>query len=303
VSTDGLRATFARRCSRDETASCGDPGPVPWAADLLDWATGALRDLPWRRTRDPWAVLVAEVMLQQTQVERVVPHWQRWTRRWPTPSSLDAEPLAEVLREWQGLGYPRRARNLHLAATVVVDRHSGVVPTTLPELLGLPGVGPYTARAVLAFAHDADVGVLDTNTGRVLARLAGRRLGPAEAQALADAAVPSGEGWRWNQAMLDLGATVCTKRTPDCTACPVVGGCVWRGGDGEPGDSDPATGSAAVSRPQAPFEGSLRQARGLLLSRLAEGPVPEGDADAAVAASLEADGLVERGPHGWRLPR
>lgn len=238
-------------------------------------------------------------MLQQTGVARVVPRYERFIARWPSPAACAAAPLAEVLREWQGLGYPRRARRLWEAATVVRDRHGGRVPAELGELLALPGVGAYTARAVLAFAHGADVGVVDTNAARVLARTHGRRLSGREVQAAADAAVPPGQGWEWNQAMLDLGATVC-RPTPACPACPVAAACGWRrSGCAEP---DPATLSAGVSRPQARFEGSDRQARGRLMKALTEGSVPRDEAAAVMGVADEPararrllDQLVDEG--------
>lgn len=273
---------------------------------VLDWAASARRDLPWRRTRDPWAVLVAEVMLQQTQVDRVVPRWRRFLDRWPTPVACASAPVAEVLVEWSGLGYPRRARNLHGAAVQVRERHGGSLPRCLDDLLDLPGVGPYTARAVLAFAFEDDVAVVDTNVGRVLARRAGRRLTPREAQLAADAWAPAGEGWAWNQGVLDLGALRCRPGAPDCTGCPVRRTCAWaRSGRPAP---DPAAGSAAVSRRQAPFEGSARQARGRLMRALEAGPVSPPDladvtgrdeaAAVRVADSLVADGLAVRAPDG-----
>jgi len=238
------------------------------AAALLDWSGRHRRDLPWRRTRDPWLVLVSELMLQQTQVMRVVPCFEEFRARFPTPSAAAAAEVAEVVRMWAGLGYNRRAVNLHRAAVQIVDRHEGELPDDLEALLALPGVGPYTARAVLAFAFERDVGVVDTNAARVLARTSGRRLGPRDVQARADAAVPSGRAWAWNQAMLDLGATVCTSRSPACGACPVAGGCSWWGrGAPEP---DPARGSAGTSRGQSPFEGSDRQGRGRLVAALRE---------------------------------
>lgn len=272
------------------------------AAALLAWSTRTRRDLPWRRTRDPWAVLVSELMLQQTQVARVVPRYEAFLDRWPSPAACAAAPVAEVLRAWQGLGYNRRAVNLHRAAQVVVEAHGGALPGDLHGLLALPGVGPYTARAVLAFAHEADVGVLDTNAARVLARRVGRRLAPAEAQAAADAAVPAGQGWAWNQAMLDLGASTCTARRPGCGGCPVTTGCAWHAaGCPEP---DPARGSAGTSGPQGAFEGSDRQGRGRLVDALRAGPVGRDElaraagwpADpsraARVAERLVADGLA-----------
>ena len=263
---------------------------------LLEWGDGNRRDLPWRATRDPWLVLVSEVMLQQTQVDRVRGRFVEFREAYPTPSAMAAVPLSEVVRRGQGLGYPRRARNLHAAAGLVVERHGGRVPERREDLLALPGVGPYTARAVQAFAFGATVGVLDTNVGRVLARWSGRRLRPAEAQELADALVPAGKGWAWNQSLLDFAATTCTKRSPACHRCVLRHRCGWAG-TGE----DPAVGSASVSRAQAPFEGSLRQARGALLARLAERPCPAGEVAAEVAESLVADGLVARRGDEWVL--
>ena len=268
---------------------------------LSAWAGGARRDLPWRRTRDPWAVLVSELMLQQTQVPRVVPRYHAFLDRFPTPAATAAAPRADVVRAWAGLGYNRRAVNLHRAATEVVDRHGGRLPATLPELVALPGVGPYTARAVLAFAFEADVGVVEVNSARVLARaVAGRPLAAAEAQRLADALVPAGQGWRWNQAMLDLGATVCTKSAPHCASCPVRRSCAWAGSG-----PDPAVGSAGCGGRQSPFAGSDRQGRGRLVDALRRGPVPLDDVPRVagwpdqleraerVAAGLVADGLAQ----------
>jgi A/G-specific adenine glycosylase len=260
-------------------------------------------DLPWRSTRDPWAVLVSETLAQQTQLARVVPAYHRFLSRFPTPAACAAAPLGDVLVAWRGMGYNRRARNLHLAAGAVVDRHDGAVPDRLDDLLALPGVGPYTARAVLAFAFGRDVGVVDTNAGRVLSRAAaGRPLRPAEAQALVDAMVPPGRGWSFGQALLDLGATVCTARTPACAACPVRRRCRWAAA-GRP-DPDPARGSAGVSAPQSRFAGSDRQGRGRLVAALRTGPVPAAGVPAAagwaddptraarVAGDLVAEGLA-----------
>ena len=174
--------------------------------------------------------------------------------------------MGEVVRAWAGLGYNRRAVHLHATAVVVVERHGGTLPDELDALLALPGVGPYTARAVLAFAFERDVGVVDTNAARVLARRAGRSLDRAAVQAQADAAVPAGRGWAWNQAMLDLGATTCRARSPGCDVCPVARGCAWwEAGRPEP---DPARGSAGVSTGQSRFEGSDRQGRGRLVDAL-----------------------------------
>ena len=297
-------------------AASGRPRPGPGrgarSTALLRWFDERRRDLPWRRTRDPWAVLGSELMLQQTQVARVLPRYEAFLARWPTPATCAAAPLAEVVEAWAGLGYNRRAVNLHRAAALVAARADGAFPDDLAGLLALPGVGPYTARAVLAFAFEADVGVVDTNAARVLARWTGRSLRPAEVQAAADAAVPHGQGWAWNQAMLDLGATVCRPR-PHCDVCPVSSWCEWALA-GRPAP-DPAVGSAGVAGGQSRFEGSDRQGRGRLVDALRRGPVradglaaamgwPDDPARAdRVAATLVADGLAERDPAGThRLP-
>ena len=269
---------------------------------LLDWAGTAGRDLPWRRTRDPWSVLVSELMLQQTQVARVVPKYHAFLARFPTPGACAAAPVGDVVRAWAGLGYNRRAVNLHRTAVAVVDHHDGRLPDDLDALLALPGIGPYTARAVLAFAFERDCGVVDTNAARVLARTAGRPLTAREVQARADGAVPPARSWAWNQAMLDLGATVCVARAPRCDACPVAAWCAWSLG-GRP-DPDPAEGSAGVSGRQAAFAGSDRQGRGHLVDALRRGPIALDGVPAAagwpddparahrVAATLVADGLA-----------
>ncbi|MEX1104680.1 MAG: A/G-specific adenine glycosylase, partial [Ilumatobacteraceae bacterium] len=228
---------------------------------MLVWGEPRLRDLPWRRTRDPWAILVSEVMLQQTQVPRVMPKWFAFLEAFPTAEACAAASLGDVLRLWQGLGYPRRARNLHACAQRVTDL--GTFPDTLDELLALPGVGQYTARALLAFAFERDAAVVDTNIARVYARVEGRRLTQREVQRMADAVAPAGESWLWNQAIMDLGAVLCRPTSPGCKECPVVALCAWQGrGD------DPAVGSAGVSGKQARFDGSFRQARGALMKAL-----------------------------------
>ncbi len=258
-------------------------------AEVLAWGGPRLRDLPWRHTRDPWRVLVAEIMLQQTQVSRVIDRWERFCEIYPTPADCAAAPLGDVLRLWQGLGYPRRARNLHLSATRLVDDHGGEVPGDLDALLALPGIGPYTARAVLVFAFERDEAVVDTNIARVLARLVGRRLSPKAAQQLADALVPAGDGWLWNQSLMDLGATRCRPR-PACEACPLAVVCAWCVA-GHP-DPDPAIGSAGVGGRQAPFVGSDRQARGEVLRDLMVSARPSERYRPEIVASLITDGLV-----------
>jgi A/G-specific adenine glycosylase len=224
---------------------------------LLDWYQAHGRDLPWRHTRDPYAILVSEVMLQQTQVERVIPCYEAWLERWPTPDSLAAATRAEVIRAWQGLGYNRRAVNLHRAAQVVAD--SG-----WPEdITDLPGVGRYTADAVRRFAFDEPVLPVDTNVRRVEERT-GYGFSPAAAHAL-----------------MDLGATVCLARIPRCGVCPLASDCPSRGRRYEP------------FRKQSRFEGSFRQRRARTLRLVAQESQPLASLDEPVVAALARDGLVE----------
>lgn len=277
---------------------------------LLEWSESSLRDLPWRRTRDPWAVLVSEVMLQQTQVARVVDRWHDFLERFPTATACADAGAAAVIECWAGLGYNRRAVNLWKCAVEVRDRFGGSLPDEVASLQLLPGIGPYTARAVAVFAFERHEAVVDTNVGRLLARWLGRPLTPREAQAVADDLVPPGESWRWNQTLLDFGATVCAKRAPACAGCPVVDVCAWRG-DGD----DPAVGSAAVSGGQSRFEGSRRQVRGRILEACRRGSVPLGqlselgrpgdrsDDVRGILDDLVAEGLVEVVGGMVRLPR
>jgi A/G-specific adenine glycosylase len=266
-------------------------------------------DLPWRATRDPWAVLVSEVMTQQTQVSRVVPAYRRFLTAFPTPAACASASVGDVLRAWQGLGYNRRATNLHRAARRMVRHHDARVPADLSGLLALPGVGPYTARAVLAFAFEADVGVVDTNAGRVLSRaVAGRPVRLRQAQDLVDAMVPAGHGWQFGQALLDLGALVCLSSSPRCTGCPLRRRCRWARIQRKP--PDPARGSAGVSVAAGRFLGSDREGRGRLVNALRQGPVPSGRLAASagwpgdpvrarrIADALVAEGMAGRGPGG-----
>ncbi len=285
---------------------------------IADWgsaagATSRRPDLPWRTTRDPWAVLVSEVMTQQTQVGRVVPIYVRFLGEFPTPAVCATASLESVLRTWRGLGYNRRARNLHLAAQTIVTEHSGRVPKDVASLEALPGVGSYTARAVLAFAFEREVGVVDTNAGRVLARAAaGHPLRRVEAQAVVDAMVPPERAWQFGQALLDLGSLVCTP-SPVCTDCPVRRRCRWSGKRRQV--PDPSRGSSGVSRPHARFDGSDRQGRGRLIDALLDRPLPEQEVPEVlgwyseptraerVVTDLVMEGLVVRDPTGiLRLP-
>ena len=286
---------------------------TPLQDALLSWWVHNGRDLPWRRTRDPWAVLVSELMLQQTQVPRVIDRYDAFLERFPTVAACAVAGVAEVVEEWKGLGYNRRAVYLHRAATRCVDEHDGSLPDTLDELLSLPGVGPYTARAVLVFAHERDIGLVDTNAGRFVARaLAGRALRASEAQAVADAAVPEGRGWAWGQSVFDLGARICTKRAPACDRCPVVDHCAWaQAGFPLP---DPIGGSAGISGGQSRFEGSDRQGRGRLVDALRNGPVPatelatvmgwphDPERASRVGNGLIRDGLASMTDGWWHLP-
>ncbi len=223
---------------------------------LLAWYRANGRDLPWRSTNDPYAILVSEVMLQQTQVPRVVPRYVEWLERWPTAGALASASLADVIRSWQGLGYNRRAVNLHRAAQVVVERGW---PDDLTEL---PGVGPYTAAAIACFAFGHDVVPEDTNVQRIRARTGLEFDGAC------------------GQALMDLGATVCLARIPRCGVCPLAADCPSRGLRFEP------------ARKQGPFEGSFRQRRARTLRLVAESPRALADLDLEVVRSLVADGLV-----------
>lgn len=234
-------------------------------AALLQWGSSELRDLPWRRESDPWRVLVSEVMLQQTSVARVLPKFEPFIDAFPTPHSLAAAKLGDALSLWQGLGYPRRCRNLRDAAVSIVQDHAGVVPSQLEELLALPGIGPYTARAVLAFAYRQDVAVVDVNVSRVFSRVCGEPLRARELQDLADELVPLGMSWEWNQVVMELGGRICVARAPRCANCPIKKWCAYSKMESEDGIVDPATLSSGASKPQARFEGSDRQLRGNVL--------------------------------------
>ncbi|MEV7607331.1 A/G-specific adenine glycosylase [Paenarthrobacter sp. NPDC089322] len=240
---------------------------------LDTWFAESARDLPWREPGcSPWGILVSEVMLQQTPVVRVLPVWRDWMERWPTPSHLAAEPSGEAVRHWGRLGYPRRALRLHAAAVAIRDDYKGEVPGNYPELLGLPGVGNYTAAAVAAFAFGRRETVVDTNIRRVHARLISGHALPAPSltageMRLADALLPEERSLsvRWNASVMELGAMVCTARSPKCADCPVRASCAWLAA-GEPPPSYTPKGQS--------WHGTDRQVRGAVMAVLREAAMP-----------------------------
>jgi A/G-specific adenine glycosylase len=277
-------------------------------AELLDWYARSRRDLPWRDPGvTPWQILVSEFMLQQTPVARVLPIWGEWVVRWPTASATAAVSPADVIRAWGKLGYPRRAKRLHECATVIARDHADVVPDDVDTLLTLPGVGSYTARAVACFAYRQPVPVVDTNVRRVVARVVHGRADSAASSTVRDHAEVSAllpddsSAHRFSTALMELGATVCTARSPRCGLCP-LSVCRWRQA-GYP----PARGPAR--RPQA-YAGTDRQVRGRLLDvlRTSKFPVSRGELDVAwltdaeqrdrALKSLLADGLVTQTTDG-----
>jgi A/G-specific adenine glycosylase len=300
---------------------------------LDDWFALNARELPWRAAEcTPWGVLVSEVMLQQTPVVRVLPVWEEWLRRWPEPSALASEPAGEAVRSWGRLGYPRRALRLHAAAVAIRDNHGGAVPGAYTELLDLPGVGSYTAAAVAAFAYGRRETVVDTNIRRVHARLVSGSALPAQALTAAEMRLASsllpdeaGASVRWNASVMELGALVCTARTPKCGQCPVRESCAWLAA-GEPAPTYTPKGQA--------WHGTDRQVRGAVMAvlRVAEDPVapvlfhqaaadlgfePQGIGIPLAAlhrlnaapeqleralAGLLGDGLAELHQGGFRLP-
>lgn len=271
-----------------------------WHGPLIAWFAQHQRDLPWRSDPSPWRVMVSEFMLQQTPVSRVLPVFEAWMERWPQPADLAAEPAGEAVRAWGRLGYPRRALRLHAAAKAIVADHRGTVPDDFEALLALPGVGDYTASAIASFAFGRRHVVLDTNVRRVFARAgAGVQFAhknvTATERALAETLLPDYGADRWAAATMELGAIVCTAKSPACDRCPIAGTCAWRAA-GYPAWDGP------TRRAQA-YEGTDRQCRGRLLGVLrdAHGPVPKPaldavwpDADQRERAldSLLDDGLV-----------
>ena len=276
------------------------------ASELLKWYSYEQRDLPWRRPGvSAWQILVSEFMLQQTPVARVDPIWRDWVARWPTPSATAAASAADVLRAWGKLGYPRRAKRLHECATAIATQHGDVVPDDVDALLALPGVGTYTARAVACFAYGKRVPVVDTNVRRVVARAVhGRADSPASVRDLVDVAalLPNDErAPQFSVALMELGAIVCTARSPRCGICP-LSACAWKSA-GYPPSTEPA-------RRAQRYAGTDRQVRGRLLDvlRANDTPVDKAQLDVAWPAdpaqrdraldSLLTDGLVEQTREG-----
>lgn len=287
--------------------------PIDFSDRVRRWYDANARDLPWRGAGvSPWGVLVSEVMLQQTPAARVALAWESWLRRWPAPAALAADSPGEAVREWGRLGYPRRALRLHQAAAAMVERHCGEVPSSYDDLLALPGVGGYTAAAVAVFGFGARHAVLDTNVRRVYARVLdgdadALTASPTRAEvAAATELVPADDPARYGVAVMELGALVCTARSPRCDDCPVVDACAWWAAGRPDGPS--------ARKPQT-YAGTDRQVRGRLLSVLRESAVDivtKPDLDLVwdddvqrerALATLVADGLVvDLGNSRYRLP-
>lgn len=245
------------------------------STSVNEWFRQNGRDLPWRRPGfSAWGTLVSEMMLQQTPVARVVPRLEEWLERWPTPCALAAVPSGEAVRAWHRLGYPRRALYLHAAAVVIAEKHRGIVPQDVTELLALPGIGDYTARAIAAFAYGHRHPVVDTNVRRVIARAidAKGEPGPPSARrdlAAMEAILPIDPTCAriTNAGVMELGAIVCTARKPRCGSCPIATACAWRAAGYPPYEG-------AKKAAQKPFEGSDRQVRGLIIAELRASEVP-----------------------------
>lgn len=259
---------------------------------VLRWYAANARSFPWRSTRDPYRVLVAEVMLQQTQTSRVGPAYETFLARFPSVRELAEAPVGEAIRAWHGLGYNRRAVALHRASHAI---GTGGFPRDVEGLRGLPGVGSYTAAAIACFAFDVQVPVIDTNVRRVLGRAAHGR-DAVDVSRVALDWLPLGNAYEWNQALMDIGATICKPATPKCGDCPLSKGCVYRR----------TGGGVRSTKKQPPFEGSTRQRRGAIVARLRQvdaikvGSLSE--AERASLKSLEKDGLIEVRRGVVRLP-
>ena len=294
--------------------SCDDPfvaRRIDEVTAVIKWFNAHQRDLPWRGAAvSPWGIVVSEFMLQQTQVDRVIPKWLDWMDRWPTPAHLAVASPADVLRAWQGLGYPRRAMRLQACAQAIVNEFHGEVPSSEEDLLAMPGIGHYTAAAICAFAFHQPTVVLDTNIRRVIERAWSAKAMPTAHLTKpeierATALVRDHDGARWSAAVMELGAIVCTARNPRCDQCPLQTSCAWFAA-GKPDN-------APVRRKQPSFAGSDRQARGALLRAVSASAVATPSAiDAAWADALQRekamtslinDGLVIRVARGYCLPK
>jgi A/G-specific adenine glycosylase len=275
---------------------------------LLAWYARHGRDLPWRRTRDPYAILVAEVMLQQTQVDRIAPRWEAWLEQFPTLRDLAGASRADVIRAWQGLGYNLRAVRLHEIARQVTDERGGTLPRTLDGLLALRGIGRYTAGAVACFAYEQPVSMVDTNVRRVLGRVFAPLL---SVDTVAELVLPRDTAYAWNQALMDVGATLCRADRPLCLVCPLLKLCKARA-SGQVG-----SGSPRARATQPPFRDSSRYFRGRIVDLVrglpSGGSISFADVQAALdldtarlerlVARLAADGLIAFEPSsGLRLP-
>jgi A/G-specific adenine glycosylase len=308
----GVMTHTAPRSDHADGARLADSADI--SVPLIDWFAAHARDLPWRHPgTSPWAVLVSEVMLQQTPVNRVLPVYQAWLVRWPTPAKLAADAPGQAVRMWGKLGYPGRALRLHACAVAVTTEHGGTIPSDVDTLLALPGIGAYTARAVMAFAYGKRAAVVDTNVRRVLARaVAGQgQAGPPSTSrdlAAMSAVLPDGnqDAARFCAAIMELGAVVCTPVAPSCQRCPIRDRCAWRQAGSPPYDGPTA-------RPQR-FAGTDRQVRGLLMDvlRAADGAVEQAALDVVwpdvvqrqrAQDALIADGLIDPLPDGrFALP-
>jgi A/G-specific adenine glycosylase len=327
-------------CAGDNAASVGECMSFANLVDritviqiaLLQWFADHARDLPWRQTRDPYQILVSEIMLQQTQVDRVIPRYHAFLAEFPTLQELASAPTSAVIRAWAGLGYNRRAVNMQRTARTVLEAHGGAFPSDVASLRALPGIGPYTAGAIACFAFEQDVAFLDTNIRRVVRRLLfppDAAPGERELVALAETLIPPGQGWRWNQAIMELGALICTSANPLCWRCPLREHCrdyqARSAADTQALDgflSGPASQPQPrriAERRESPYAGSSRYHRGRIVDALRSAPggldysalgplvkpdYQEGDREwlAGLVEGLARDGLaIVNGDH-VRLP-
>ena len=268
------------------------------AETLLNWFTHAGRDLPWRHTRDPYRILVSEIMLQQTQVERVIPKYHAFLTQFPDMASLAAAPTSAVITAWQGLGYNRRALYLQKTVQTVLTTYAGVFPPDVALLRALPGLGPYTAGAIACFAYEQDVAFMDVNIRRVAVRLWSDPHAPVPPDATLvthiQQHIPNGRGWAFNQAIMELGATICTAKTPHCPRCPLRAACAdytaRRDADEQLQPLPIRTLKKVAEKPAPRFVGSNRYFRGKIIDALRAVPANQGMDTSALHAAVEAYG-------------